>query len=96
MKVVWRRKAADELKQIYEFIRRESPQNAVLVFNKIYELAESLADFPYKFPIDPIINLEHVRFTAIFSFKIIYAVHKDSVVILRVFNTNQNPTKLKF
>lgn len=95
MVVLWRKKAYDELESIYKYIKKESPQNAVLVFNGIYGLATSLSDFPYKFPIEPLINIEKVRYAVIWSFKIIYSVEKDSIVILRVFNTKQNPNKLK-
>ncbi len=95
MEVVWRKKASDELEVIYKYIKKESPQNAILVFNGIYDLAVSLSDFPYKFPIEPLINLEKVRYAVIWSFKIIYTIEEESIVILRVFNTKQNPKKLK-
>lgn len=95
MELLWRKKAYAELEAIYKYIKKESPQNAVLVFNSIYDLATSLPDFPYKFPIEPLINIEKVRYAVIWSFKIIYVVEKDSIVILRVFNTKQNPKKLK-
>ena len=93
MKVLWNKKVSNELEAIYKYIKKESPQNAVFVFNKIYDLANSLPNFPYKFPIEPIINIEKVRFAAIWSFKIVYSVEEESVVILRVFNTKQNPKK---
>ncbi len=95
MEVIWRKKALDELEVIYKYIKIESPQNAILVFNSIYDLAISLADYPYKFPVEPIINIEKVRFVVIWNFKIIYSVEEDSIVILRVFNTKRNPKKLK-
>lgn len=50
MEVVWRKKAANELQDIYNYIKKESPQNAVLVFNSVYDLSISLIDFPFKFP----------------------------------------------
>ena len=95
MEVVWRKKASDELEVIYKYIKKDSPKNAILVFNSIYDLAISLPNFPYKFPIEPIINIEKVRYAVIWSFKIIYSVEKKGIVILRVFNTKQNPKKLK-
>lgn len=85
MEVRWRKKAFSELEAIYKYTKKESPQNAVLVFNGIYDLANSLPDFPLKFPKEPLINIEKVRYAVIWSFKIIYAVEKDSIVILRVF-----------
>lgn len=95
MEVVWRKKASNELEAIYKFINKESPQNAVLVFNTIYDLVISLSDFPYKFPKEPTINVGKVRFAVIWNYKIIYSVEKECILILRVFNTNQNPKKLQ-
>ncbi|RTZ05191.1 type II toxin-antitoxin system RelE/ParE family toxin [Flavobacterium bomense] len=95
MRVLWSKKASNELEAIYKYIKKESPQNAILVFNEIYDLANSLPNFPYKFPVEPIINIQKVRFVVIWSFKIIYSVEKESVVVLRIFNTKQNPKKLK-
>lgn len=95
MEVVWRKKAANELQDIYNYIKKESPQNAVLVFNSVYDLAISLIDFPFKFPKEPTINIEKVRFAVIYNYKIIYAVEKDKIIILRIFNTKQNPKKIK-
>ena len=95
MEVVWRKKAANELQDIYNYIKKESPQNAVLVFNSVYDLVISLIDFPFKFPKEPTINIEKVRFAVIYSYKIIYAVEKDKIIILRIFNTKQNPKKIK-
>lgn len=95
MEVVWRKKAANELQDIYNYIKKESPQNAVLVFNSVYDLAISLIDFPFKFPKESTINIEKVRFAVIYSYKIIYTVEEDKIIILRIFNTKQNPKKIK-
>ena len=63
--------------------------------NKIYELTATLIVFPEKFPIDPLVNNPVIRFAVIWDFKIVYAIDKNSIVILRVFSTRQNPKKLK-
>ena len=92
----WSKKAHDELDAIYNYIlkKQKSPQNAVLVFNGIFDLAISLPNFPYKYPIEPLLKDENVRFAVIWNFKIVYAIHENSIVILRVFNTSQSPIKL--
>ena len=66
-----------------------------MVFNAIFDLAISLVNFPYKFPKEPNVTIENIRFAVIWSFKIIYIVKSETIIILRVFNTNQNPKKLK-
>ena len=77
-----------------QYIKKDSTHSAVLVFNAIYDLAVSLENFPYKFPAEPTINIEKVRYAVIWSYKIVFSIEKDFVVILRVFNTRQSPTKL--
>lgn len=96
MIVLWSKKAHDELDAIYNYIlkNQKSPQNAVLVFNGIFDLANSLPDFPYKYPAESLLKNENIRFAVIWSFKIVYAIHENSIIILRVFNTNQNIIKL--
>lgn len=95
MEVIWRKKASDELESIYKYIKKESPQNALLVFNAIFDLALSLSNFPYKFPVEPTININNIRYAVIWSYKIIYSIEESNILILRVFNTKQNPKKIK-
>ena len=97
MIVLWSKRAHDELDAIYNYIlkKQKSPQNAVLVFNSIFDLANSLPEFPYKYPVESFLKNPNVRFAVIWSFKIVYAIHENSIVILRVFNTNQSLAKLK-
>jgi plasmid stabilization system protein ParE len=90
MVVLWSKKAQQELDGIYNYIlkKQKSPQNAVLVFNGIFDLANSLADFPCKYPAESLLKNDNVRFAVLWSFKIVYVIHENSIVILRVFNTN--------
>ena len=96
MVVLWSKKAHNEVDAIYNYIlkKQKSPQNAVLVFNAIFDLANSLVDFPFKYPVEPALKNERVRFAVIYSFKIIYVVKEDTIVVLRVFNTTQSPIKI--
>lgn len=95
MRIVWRKKASNELASIYKYIEMESPQNALIVFNAIFDLTNSLVVFPYKFPKEPVFSSDNIRCAVVFTYKIVYAIEKDTILILRVFNTKQNPKKLK-
>lgn len=95
MKVVWRKKASDDLEVIYDYISKDSPQNAVMVFNKIHDLAETLIIFPEKYPVEPVFNDPQTHFLVIWNYKIIYTFDKQSIAILRVFDTRRNPKNLK-
>lgn len=94
MKILWQKKASDDLNGIYNYIKEDSPQNAIMVFNKIYELVNSLVVFPEKYPVEPTLNNPNVRFVVIWSFKIIYTIKENTIYILRIFNTKRNPKKI--
>jgi toxin ParE1/3/4 len=94
MKVVWSQEASNSLSKIYNYILEESPQNALMVVDKIIELVATLQDKRFEYAIDPIINKEKFRHISIWSYKIIYERNNDSVVILDIFDGRQNPKKL--
>lgn len=95
MNIVWQKQASNDLTAIFKHIENESPQNALLVFGSIIELVEKLKLFPYKFPKEHSITSSNVRFAVIWSFKIVYAIEENTILVLRIFNTKQNPKKLK-
>lgn len=94
MNVVWSLEARESLSEIYNYILKDSPQNAEMVLDKIIKLVESLHDERYEFAMDPIINKERFRHISIWSYKIIYERKQDSVLILDIFNAKQNPNQL--
>lgn len=94
MNVVWSLEATESLSEIYNYILKDSPQNAEMVLDKIIELVESLHDERYEFAMDPIISKERFRHISIWSYKIIYERKQDSVLILDIFNAKQNPNQL--
>lgn len=95
MIVFWRKQASNDLEAIFDYIKKESPQNALMVFHKIYELANSLVVFPEKYPIEPTFNDPFVRFAVVWNYKLIYTYDKKRIYIVRIFSTRQNPKKLK-
>jgi toxin ParE1/3/4 len=94
MNVIWSEEASNSLAKIYFYILQESPQNAVMVVDKIIELAETLQDKSFEYSIDPIINKEKFRHISIWSYKIIYERNSENVIILDIFDGRQNPKKL--
>jgi len=95
MIVVWSQEAKDSLSHIYFYILADSPQNALMVVDKIIKLVETLQDERFEYSKDPIINKEKFRHINIWSYKIIYERTENKVIILDIFNGRQNPEKLK-
>lgn len=86
------------MREIYSYIFEQSKQGAKSVFDTILDLGDSLSTLPSRFPIEVIISNydQEYRFIPKWSYKIIYTIHenKDQVIIARIFNTNQHPTRL--
>lgn len=54
MEVVWSKQAEESLSKIYFYIFGDSPQNAIMVLDKIIEQVEKLSDERFEFSIDPL------------------------------------------
>ena len=74
MQIIWFDKATQDFLDIISFINGQSPQNALIVYDGIIAVIESIAVLPYKFSIEPNYNKENVRFVSKWHYKIIYRI----------------------
>lgn len=86
MKIRWTEGASGNLDQVEEYIAQDNPPAAVATVRKIIEAAQMLADYP------SIGKRGRERGTrelvvAGIPFIIIYAVHREEMVIIRVLHT---------
>ena len=91
--VVWSSNAIQSIQSSYDYIFTQSPQNADLVVETLFELGGKLNLFPKKNAIEPLFNSKDIRFFPKWSFKIVYRIEENRIYILDVFSTNQNPKK---
>ena len=70
---------------------------ARMVKKELIKLAHSLNDFPEKFSVEEYLSDEPENFRSVskWSYKIIYEVTEEYVLIWDVFHTSQHPTKIK-
>ena len=94
MKVVWEDRALADLRNAISFIALQSPQNAEMVLEELLKLSETLSNMPFKFPKEPYYNKNNIRFVSKWSFKMIYQVEKEMIIVLRIFNSHQDPNKI--
>lgn len=94
--VYWSKQSLISIQNMYDYIFEESPQNADLVVDTIFEIGNKLNLFPEKNPIEPIYNSELIRFFPKWNFKIVYRIEADRIYILDVFSTHRNTNKSKF
>jgi plasmid stabilization system protein ParE len=100
-KVVWDDEAKASLRRIYNYMKnRESIEQAKKVRNEIMDLVKSLGFMPTKFTKEEYLKDEggDIRFKSIWSYKLVYEITEEYVVLLDVFHTSRDPvnlTKLK-
>jgi plasmid stabilization system protein ParE len=94
--ILWDRLARESLNDIYEYILRDSAQNARKVKKQLIKLAGSLNDFPDKYSREVFLEEEPENYRSVskWNYKIIYEVTDDAIIIADIFNTNQHPTKI--
>jgi len=93
----WDRLAKNNLDDIYAYIAEDSVTAARKVKKELVKLAHSLNDFPEKFSIEEYLADEPENFRSVskWSYKIIYEVTEECIIIVDVFHTSQHPSKIK-
>ena len=96
LQIRWDRLARESLENICEYILQDSLQNARKVKKELIKLAGSLCDFPEKYTKEEFLKEESENYRSVskWSYKIIYEVTDDAIIIADIFNTNQNPLKI--
>ncbi|MCG3165318.1 MAG: hypothetical protein POELPBGB_01080 [Bacteroidia bacterium] len=95
--VIWTKLATEQFERAVKYIQTEQGTfYATLVLNKIIEATRNLQQFPEIGPVEPLLQHKksEYRYLVVWSYKIIYRLGKNKVVISRVFHTSQKPTKI--
>lgn len=93
----WDKFAKDNLDAIYEYIAKDSVYEAKKVKKELIKLVLSLSDFPRKFSVEEYLTNEPEEYRSVskWTYKIIYEVTDEHIIIVDIFNTNQHPSKIK-
>jgi len=94
LEVVWTEESKNSLYEIYKTIFEKSPQNALMVFNELILLGDSLKNTTLEYSKDLIINDEAVRVVSKWSYKVIYKKTVNTIFILDLFDSRQDLDKL--
>ncbi len=96
--VIWTKKALSQLERAVKYIREEQGLSyAEIVVQKVFKSTSLLESSPEMGTIEPLLahKKTQYRFLVVWSYKIIYRIAADKVIISRVFHTSRNPKKLK-
>ena len=80
---------------IYEDIFESSPQAAERIVALIESSADSLSDFPKRYPLAPESqsHSEEIRHMFVGNYRVLYKIRNDTVFVLRVRHAAQRPLK---
>jgi len=85
-KIKWSPQSSDDLVQIAEFISRDSMNYARIVVENILESTGMLSKFPYSGRIVPELGIKTIRELLIYSYRLIYQVREDTILIVAVLH----------
>ncbi len=83
-RVNWSPEAFEDINAIAEYIGRDSEFYARAVISKILSIAKSLKKFPEMGRIVPEIGKENIRERFVYSYRVIYQIKENSILVLAV------------
>ncbi|HRE11452.1 MAG TPA: type II toxin-antitoxin system RelE/ParE family toxin [Ignavibacteria bacterium] len=94
-KVVFSSKAENDLALIIEYLKNEWSDKQIRDFNSILnEKLEVIVNYPKSYP--SVINNNNIRKCVLIKqISLFYLIKKESISVLRLFDTRSNPSKLK-
>jgi len=93
IQIIWGHRAKNDLKDIHLFYAAKSKKAAGKVIDSIIKAAESIM-FAEQYQVDEFLGNPYRRLI-VKHCKIVYRFKNNTIVIFRVFDTRQHPSKLK-
>ncbi len=88
VKLVWTKVSTEDLKEIFDYIAKDSVRYASITVNKIYNRAQDIIDNPYVGRVVPEINIKVIREVISGNYRIVYKIINEfQVDILRVYHS---------
>lgn len=88
--VIWSIPAKQDLKEIYDYIARDSKYYAEKVSQGIVEKSELLHKFPKIGRVVPEIGEANIREVIVYSYRLIYEISPDKIEILTLIHCKQD------
>lgn len=82
--VIWSKPARDDLKAIFEYIKKDSGYYAGKVTDDIIEKSELLEQFPGMGRVVPELNESNIREIFIYTYRMIYEISDEKIYILTI------------
>lgn len=91
--IIWDKKAWHDFIKILEYIRNESPENAIRVGNRIAGIIHTIPEFPEMYKQDDLKtkNNGSIRVFVQDRIRITYRIEPSEIYIVQVRHTSQEP-----
>ncbi len=86
-KVIWSPAALEDIKDIHDYIAKDSVDRAALFIERLIEVTDGLIEFPYSGRVIPEINQTSCREIVFGAYRIMYDIISDSVRIASVVHS---------
>ena len=93
-KLIWTEPALSDLQAIFDYISKDSEYYASVFIGEIIESAEKLTDFPEIGRIVPEYQQNDIREILVQSYRVIYQLEQNQILILTVIHGRRDLTKL--
>ncbi|MEK8021946.1 MAG: type II toxin-antitoxin system RelE/ParE family toxin [Candidatus Parabeggiatoa sp.] len=94
--VKWTKPARQDMKQIHDYIARDSKYYAKKVIQEIVDKSQRLNDFPKMGRVVPEVGDENVRELFVYSYRLIYQVSDSVVKVLTVVHNKRDFASIKY
>jgi len=84
--VIWAVPARNDLKQIHDYIAKDSKYYAQNVVQEIVAKTEMLTDFPEIGPVVPEIGNPNIRELLVYSYRLVYEISETGIEILTIIH----------
>ncbi len=94
VKIIWTEFALSDLKQIHEYISRDSKFYADRFVNKIISRVDQLEDFPKSGRVVPEFSSDIIRELIEGNYRIVYKLHSDHIGVIRIHHSSGELIKI--
>lgn len=86
LEVKWSPEATEDLESIAEYIARDSEYYARAVVTEILSVSRTIGEYPLMGRMVPEIEDEHIRERLIYSYRLVYRVELERILIVAVIH----------
>ena len=93
LEIVWSQAADRDLSRVYGYLEEQSRQGARRVLREIFTAVDTLAELPLLGKAEELNLDREYRALVVGHFKLYYFIEHRQIVISRLWDTRQDPTK---